>query len=458
MSRPGNDEAHHLKMIGQPIPRLTMAVSLPAIVATLINTVYNTVDTFYAAKLGTSEAAAIGVAFSIMTTANAVGFLMGMGAGTLIGRHLGAGEKEIASTIASTSFFLTLGLSAVLGILGFVFIGPLMTAFGATPTNHVFAVEYGRILVLGFPIMTGSLVLSTIIRCEGKTIYSMIGIGSGGILSIGLAPLFMFALDLKVTGAAINNLVCQSISFLILLSFYLRGKSAVHFSIRRVSKDPKVILAILRTGFPSLTRHLIGSFANISLNFAAKPFGDVVQASMGIIMKLLNLSQSFTNGMCQGTQTVFAYNYGAEKYRRVKEAFRFTLILNTSILAVIGLAEVFAAPQIIAFFRNEEEIIAVAAPGVRIQALAMVLIPSVTLPNMLFQSVGESLKSSFLASLRQGILYIPLVLLLPRFLNIRGLQLAQPLADLLSLTIVQPMLFSYFRTKLDPLIRSTEKA
>ena len=458
MSRTGSDEAHHLKMIGRPIPRLTMAVSLPAIVATLINTVYNTVDTFYAAKLGTSEAAAIGVAFSIMTTANAVGFLMGMGAGTLIGRHLGAGDRDTASTIASTSFFLTLGLSAVLGILGFVFIGPLMTAFGATATNHVYAVEYGRILVLGFPIMTGSLVLSTIIRCEGKTVYSMIGIGAGGILSVGLAPLFMFALKLKVTGAAVNDLVCQSVSFVILLSFYLRGKSAVHFSVHRVSRDPKVLLAILRTGLPSLTRHLIGSFANISLNFAAKPFGDVVQASMGIVMKLLNLSQSFTNGMCQGTQTVFAYNYGAGKYRRVKEAFRFTLILNTLILAVIGLAEIFAAPQIVAFFRDEADIIGTAAPGVRIQAAAMILIPSVTLPNMLFQSVGESFKSSFLASLRQGVLYIPLVLLLPRLWQVRGLQLAQPLADLLSLTIVVPMLLSYLHRELDPRIEAESAA
>ncbi len=162
--------------------------------------------------------------------------------------------------------------------------------------------------------------------------------------------------------------------------------------------------------------------------------------------------------MCQGTQTVFAYNYGAGKYRRVKEAFRFTLILNTSILAAIGLAEVLAAPQIAAFFRNEADIVRTAAPGIRIQAAAMILIPSVTLPNMLFQSVGESFKSSFLASLRQGVLYIPLVLLLPRMWQVRGLQLAQPLADLLSLTIVVPMLLSYLRRELDPRIEAGSAA
>lgn len=436
---------HYQKMTEAPIPSLTVGLSIPAIIAALITTIYNMVDTFYVGKLGTSQAAAVGVAFSIMTFANAVGFLMGMGAGSIISQLLGAKKTEEANVIASTAFFTTILFSTILAALGIVFIKPLMLALGATQTNLPYAIEYGRCLLFGFPVMTSSLVLSTIIRCEGRTIYSMFGIGIGGLLSIALAPVFIFVLRLGVLGAAITDVICQTIGLLILLSFYLRGKSSVTLSVRSVSRKPATYLSILRMGTPSLCRHAIASLANVAMNFSAAPFGDNAQAAMSIVMRLLSLSQSLCNGMNQGSQTLFGFNYGAKKFRRVKEVFRFTLILNTSILLLIGIAEAIFAPSLAALFRNDPDVIAICAPGIRIQALAMVLIPINTLPNMLFQSVGEAGKSSFLASARQGLFYIPLILILPKLFSVTGLQIAMPAADLLTLFLAVPMLLAFFR-------------
>lgn len=445
MSKKGVSTSHYQKMTEAPIGPLTVGLSIPAIVSSLITTVYNMVDTYYVGKLGTSQAAAIGVAFSIMNLTNAMGFLMGMGSGSIISRLLGAKKNQEANVIASSAFFSTILAGIVLAALGIIFIRPLMLALGATPTNLPYAIEYGRCLLMGFPIMTASLVLSTILRCEGKTFYSMLGIGVGGVLSIVLAPVFIFVLDLKVLGAAITDVVCQSIGLLLLLYFYLTGKSSITLSIHNVSKKAADYVRILKSGFPSLCRHAISSFANIAMNFASAPYGDSAQAAMSIVMRLLNLSQSLSNGMNQGSQTLFGFNYGAKKYRRVKEVFRFTLILNTLMLAVIGIGEFFLAPEIVAIFRNDPEVIAIGSTGIRIQALAMLIIPINTLPNMLFQSVGEVGKSSFLASVRQGFFYIPLVLLLPLAFDLTGIQLAMPLADGMTLFLAIPMLLAFFK-------------
>lgn len=445
MSEKTASMTHYQKMTEAPIPSLTVKLSIPAIIGSLITTVYNMVDTFYVGKLGTSQAAAIGVAFSIMTFANAIGFLMGMGSGTVISQLLGAKKEEEASIFASTAFFATLIFSTILAILGIIFIKPFMIALGATETNLPYAIEYGRCLLIGFPIMTSSLVLSTIIRCEGKTLYSMIGIGIGGLLSIALAPVFIFVFNLGVRGAAITDVVCQTIGLLVLISFYLQGKSSVTLSVRNFSRKPAVYAKFLRMGTPSLCRHAISSLANIAMNFSAAPFGDDAQAAMSIIMRLLSLSQSLCNGMNQGSQTLFGFNYGAKKYRRVKEVFRFTLTLNTIMLFVIGVSEAIFAPAIVTLFRNDPNVIAIGAPGIRIQALAMVLIPINTLPNMLFQSVGEAGKSSFLASARQGFFYIPLVLILPHFFQITGLQVSMLAADVLTLFLAVPMLIAFFK-------------
>lgn len=442
-------EEHYKWMTESPVPATAIELSLPAIVGTLITTVYNLVDTFYVGKLGTSQAAAIGVAYSIMNLSNAFGFLMGMGGGLLIGRLLGAKKPEEANVYASTAFFFTLAASSILAAFGIIFVTPLMRAMGATETNIGYAVEYSRVLLIAFPIMSTSLVLSTIIRCEGKTLYSMIGIGTGGVLAIALAPVFIFVFKLGVRGAALTDVVCQSISLLILLSFYLRGKSQTHLSVKNVNL--RVLPKMIKTGFPSLCRHLTYSLANIAMNFSAQPFGDSAQAAMSIIMRLLNLSQALTNGMNQGAQTLFSFNYGAKRYVRVKEIFRFILILNTCVLAVIGITEVFLARPLVTLFRDDPAVIGIAAPGVRIQALGMLLIPLSTMPNMLFQSVGESWKSSFLAFARQGLFYIPLVLLLPKVLGILGLQCAMPLSDLITLCIAMPMLLAFFK-KLNALI------
>lgn len=445
-----NDEQQFRFLTQTPIPKLTLTLSIPAVISTMITTIYNMADTWFVAQIGTSAVGAVGVAFSITSFTNALGFLFGMGSGTYISRLLGARQHEEANRIASTALISSFLLCTILSVLGILNIQPLMRFLGSSETILPYAVDYSFYILLGIPIMCSSLVLSSILRCEGKTNLSMIGIGFGGILNIILDPLFIFTFQLGVAGASIATLLCQIISWLILFSFYLRGKSILHLSFRAFTPSAKIYQHILVTGAPSLCRHSIITLANIALNTAAGNYGgDTMIAAMSITAKVVSLSQSISGGIGQGAQPIYSYNKGAGLPDRIKQAYCFTVAFNTCLLTLEAILLALFAPQVMTLFQADDpEVIRLGAKALRIQCISLVLLPWNYVVNQLFQSVGESGKSTFLASLRQGTYYIPLVFLLPMIFGADGILFAQLGADILTFFTVTPFIMWYFKKKL----------
>ena len=239
-------ENHYRKMTETPVPRLIWRLAIPTIISMLVSSIYNTADTFFVSQLGTSAAGAVGVVFSVMAIIQAIGFTIGMGAGNILSRQLGAKEDEEATITASTGFAFALVLSLLLSIFGIAFQKDLMRLLGATETILPYAEAYAEYIFLGCPVMCLSFVMNNYLRAEGKAMYGMIGITIGGVLNIFLDPIFIFTLGFGTAGAAMATALSQLISFCILLSFFLRGKSSVRISLMKVSRDIKLYLKIVQ--------------------------------------------------------------------------------------------------------------------------------------------------------------------------------------------------------------------
>lgn len=445
MNETPNDQALYQKMTETKIPGLIGRLAVPTIVSMLISAVYNTADTFFVSKLGTSAAGAVGIVFSIMAIIQSFGFMLGMGAGSQISRLLGAKETAKANTLASSSFFSALLLGGIITLLGLIFMEPLMKLLGATPTILPYASDYARYIFIGAPVMCASYVLNILLRYEGKAAFAMVGIMTGGILNIILDPIFIFIFNMGIAGAAIATLLSQCISSLLLLSVFIRKKSALRLQLSNVSRNLETYRKIIQVGFPSFARQGLASIATAILNAQAAAYGDAAVAAMSIVGRMFQLVYSVIIGLGQGFQPVAGHNYGAKKYSRVREAIAFSIKVGTGILAILALLLYLAAPQVMSAFRaNDAEVIAIGSFAIRVQCMSMLVMPFYTITSMTFQVLGKSAKATVLSSARQGIFFLPLIIMLPRIFGLKGVQCAQPLADLgsfiLSLFLMLPLL------------------
>ena len=439
-------ELQFMKMTETPIPKLITSLAIPTIISMLVTSIYNMADTFFVSKLGTSATGAVGIVFSLMAIIQAVGFTLGMGAGSLISRLMGQKKQEEAQEVASTSFFTAILFGLLLTFFGLVFIDPFMDLLGATDTILPYARGYARYILLGASIMSASFVLNNLLRCQGRAIYSMVGIGLGGVLNIALDPLFIFVLDLGISGAAIATLISQCISFSILLFFVCSDKSDVHIHLKSISRRPIIYAQIIKTGLPTLARQGLASAANIALNVNAAVYGDAAVAAMSVVGRIFMFIISAIIGFGQGFQPVVGFNYGAKKYDRVREAYWFTVKVGTVFLTVMAVLGFFLAPQAIAIFRKDDaEVIAIGAFCMRAQCIFLPTQPFVVASNMLFQSIGKSWRGTFLSAARQGIFFLPAIILLPMLLELTGVQIAQSAADALTFLVTVPFVISFFR-------------
>ena len=430
---------HYRKMTETPVSRLIGKLAVPTIISMMVSALYNTADTFFVSMLGTSATGAVGIVFSIMAIIQAIGFTIGMGAGNILSRQLGAKEDGKATVTASSGFFLALLLSLLLMALGTIFRTDLMRMLGATETILPFAEDYAEYIFFGCPVMCCSFVLNNYLRAEGKAFFSMIGLTAGGVLNISFGT----------AGAAMATALSQLVSFVILLSFFLMGKSSVRIQITKVARDTRTYLNIIRVGLPTLMRQGLASIASIALNVGAAAFGDAAVAAMSISGRVTMFAFSAMLGFGQGFQPVSSFNYGAERYDRVRRATVFTAAVGTVIMLVLAIISVAAAPQIIAIFRKDDaEVMRIGVAALRAQAALLPLTGLVTATNMALQSTGQSLPATVLAMARQGIFFLPLVLLLPQFIGLWGVVIAQPLSDLVTFFLAI-FLFRYFLRMLD---------
>ena len=433
------------RMTETPIPQLVLSLAAPTILSMLITSIYNLADTFFVGQISTSASGAVGVVSSLMAIIQALGFMLGHGAGTIISRSLGSRDTTAATRFASTSFFTALVFGVVLAVAGLGTLPHFMMLLGSTETTLPHACAYARPILIAAPLMISSLVMNNILRYEGKASFAMIGLVTGGVLNIALDPLFMFVFGLGTAGAGIATALSQSISFCILLSMFLRGKTVSQFRLSAVTREARDFGRILLGGAPSFGRQGLNSIGGMLLNLAARGYGDAAVAGMSIVSRIFMFIISVAIGVGQGLQPVASFNYGARKYRRVRQAAIFTIEAAFCMLVVlVGLCWV-NGDALIRLFRDDPAVTAVALPAFHYQCLAMLLQPIIVVANMTFQSVGASGRATFLACCRQGVFFIPLILILPRTHGLFGVEICQPIADVLTFLVSLPFLLAFLQ-------------
>lgn len=458
------DEKQHRIMTETPIPKLIIKLSIPTTISMLITSVYNMADTYFVSQLGTSASGAVGVVFSLMAIFQAVGFTLGMGSGSLLSRRLGEKNKKAADEYAASAFYLSLVLGVLITVLGIVFIRPLMHLLGASDTILPYAVDYGKYIIYGAPVICASFVLNNILRAEGKSTLAMIGLGVGGVLNVALDPILIFYRGMGTAGAAVATLVSQCVSFALLLWMFLFHKSIISLHPKNISKKFSVYGEIFTVGLPSLCRQGLASIATVLLNrqavafgvaegmkrfadpVAAKAFGDAAVASMSIVSKVFMFMLCVGLGIGQGFMPVAGYNYGAKLFDRVRKSYRFTVLLSFVMMSVLSAVIYILSPQIVSLFRRDDPmVIEIGTLAMRLQCVAMPLQPIIVATNMIHQSLGKSAKATFLSALRQGLFFIPMIWFLPQWMGLIGVQATQCLSDLLTFLVSIPFAVLFFK-------------
>ena len=442
MGKPETQEEKYKTMTEKPVSSLICRLAVPTIISMLVTSFYNMADTFFVARIGTSATAAVGVSFALMAIIQAFGFFCGHGSGNYISRKMGQHRFDEAQQMAATGFFTALALGTVIFLLGEILIDPLCRILGATETILPYARQYLRLILIGAPYMTASLVLNNQLRFQGSAFYAMIGIASGAVLNIALDPLFIFVFDMGVSGAALATIISQFVGFVLLLKGTTQGGN-LRILLRNVTFSKYYYSQIINGGMPSLCRQGLGSVATICLNLMAGPYGDAAIAAMSVVGRVMNLAASVVTGFGQGFQPVCGFNYGAFLYDRVKEGFWFCVKVATVILIMLSAAGYLLAPQVIQLFsKNDPQVIAIGTQALRWQCLTFPLCGWITICNMMLQTIGKSFRASLLAMSRQGLFFIPAVLLLPALIGIQGVEIAQPIADVCSFVLAIPLQLS----------------
>ena len=438
-------QAQYRKMTETPIPKLVLTLGIPTTISMLVTNIYNMADTFFVGTLGTSASGATGVVFGLMGIIQAFGFMLGHGAGSNISRRLGSREVDKARMYAATSFYASLGAGLLILLFGFCFQDPLLRLLGSTDSILPYARDYSTWILLAAPAMAGSCVMNNILRYEGKATFAMCGLVSGGLLNILGDYLLIQVFSLGISGAGISTAVSQYISAGILLVPFVTKKVQSRVPPRFVSHRFGDLLTILTTGLPSMMRQGLGSISTMVLNGCAGPYGDAAIAAMSIVSRVMNFLFCIGLGVGQGFQPVSAFNYGAKKYSRTKDAALFTCFFSMVVLAVAAVfGWVFAGP-IVTLFREDPDVIAIGTFALQAHCIALCFLPISVCGNMLFQSIGKSGRATFLASSRSGLFFIPIVLLLNWCMGLTGLQIAQAVADILSALVTLPLVWSFLR-------------
>lgn len=433
------------RMTRTPVSSLVMRLSVPTIISMLVTNVYNLVDTAFVGRLGNSASGAVGVVFGFMAILQAVGFMFGQGAGSIIARELGRKDVRDAGRTASTGFFCAIGVGLLSAAVCFWRLDPLVMLLGSTPTIAPYAKAYISWILLAAPFMTSSFVMNNILRYEGKASMGMIGILAGAVLNMAGDPLFMFVFRMGIAGAGLSTALSQMVSFLILLSMFLRGRTVTKLSLRSVSFRAGLLWDVMATGLPSLLRQGLNSLTTILLNDCAGGYGDEAVAAMSIVSRIGFFVFSVALGVGQGFQPVSGFNYGAGKYERVRKAYWFTYALAEGLMVVIAAAVILSSGRLIGLFRDDAAVIGIGTRALRLHCVSLLFLPLCMVTEMLYQSTGHKLGAAVLSSMRSGVIFIPALLILSRFRGLAGIQEAQPLGYTLAFFPALWFMLRFFR-------------
>ncbi|KKG12810.1 MATE family efflux transporter [Methanosarcina sp. 2.H.A.1B.4] len=434
----------------EKIGKLLFKMSVPATIGMLMQAFYNLVDTVFVGRAyGAESIQAIGgiaVAFPIQMIGMAVSLAIGIGGASIISRRLGEREPKKAEKIFANLIFLSLFSSFLITGAGLIYIVPLLKIFGATDTILPYALEYLEVILYGTVLFSLAMVTNSVIRSEGNAKVAMNSMLISGGLNVVLDPIFIFSFGMGIRGAAIATVLAQAIGVLYVIRYFLSGKSTLRLHPADLKPDSKIIKEVLAIGVSPFARNFSGSFMVIILNnLLAFYGGDIAIAVFGIINRLLMFTLMPMFGIIQGLQPIVGFNYGAKNFERVRETVKLA-ILTTTVMSVAGFLILYLFPeQLFGIFSRNLQLIAEGKSAVRIVVLATPLIGFQVVGAALYQALGKAKPSLFLSMCRQILFLIPLVLVLPKYLDLFGVWAAFPLADFLAFTVTLIMVIREFK-------------
>ncbi len=462
-------EGRENMMLTQPVSKVIPKMAIPTIVAFLINSIYSLADTYFVSSLGTNATAAVSVNTALDQIIMLAGSMLAVGANSYIARLLGARQKQRADETLSTSFVLAFAIGLLFAVLGIAFMRPMVRLLGATPTCEQYAVEYATYILLAAPFMSASFVMNQCLRAEGSAMLSMIGMGFGGVLNCVLDPFFIlgkgdllfgafsmpFGFGLGVKGASIATALSKLISFGILISPYVFRKTTLRLSLKNFHFCREILGEVVSVGLPSMLRSALAVVAGILLNKLAgqmtgpagsTDFGDSVLAGIGVSTKVMMFPFSIILGFGSGFQPVAGFNWGAKRYDRVEESYRYAAWMAAIGAAVMSLILWIFTKEVILAFAGQDPVMEwVGTLCIRSQCLALPIHAWVAVVNMFCAGLGHARKAFWLATARQGTCFLPILYPLAWYFAENGIAVVQAAADVLTLALAIPILLKVLR-------------
>ena len=430
---------HNTKMelLGSaPVLKALFALGLPTMIGMMVNALYNLADAYFVGGLGTAQMGAITVAYPLGQVVVGLGLLFGNGAASYLSRLLGSGEKEAADKTASTAIYSSIFVGTAVIICILIFLEPILRQIGASDSVMPFAVTYTSIYIASSIFNVFNVTMNNIVSSEGAAKTTMCVLLAGAVINVILDPVFIYVLDLGVAGAATATAISQFVSALIYLLYRFRKKRSCSVSIRKYCLSKDVMSEILKIGIPTLVFQLLTSLSMTMINDGTRIYGDSALAAMGAVTKIMSVGSLMVFGFLKGLQPIAGYSYGAKKYDRLKEAVKTSILWATIFCLIFGLAAALFSTAIISqFTKNDPEMIRIGQAALRANGLSFVLFGFYTVYSFLFLAMGKAKEGSFLGACRQGICFVPVILILPKVLGLNGILYAQPAADVITAAI-----------------------
>lgn len=426
-----------MELLGSaPIPQALMSLGIPIMIGMLINALYNLVDAYFVGGLGESQMGAISIVFPLGQVVVGLGLMFGNGAASYLSRLLGQGDRDTANKVASTALYSSVMIGAIIIILATIFLKPILALLGATETILPYALVYARIYVISCIFNVFNVTMNNIVASEGAAQTTMCALLLGAVMNIGLDPVFIYVLDMGVAGAAIATAISQFVSTLVYLFYALRKKSAFTFRLREYAPTKQILSEILKIGVPTLTFQLLTSLSIALINRAANGYGDAVIAGMGAVTRVTSMGTLVVFGFLKGFQPIAGFSYGAKKFDRLHEAIKTSILWSTIFCVIVGGAMALFSTQIISqFTEGNAEMISVGSKSLMANGISFMLFGFYTVYSSLFLALGKGTAGFLLGACRQGICFVPVILILPMLWGINGILYAQPIADVLSAII-----------------------
>lgn len=439
-----NNQKQKMELLGNaPISKALLAMGIPTMLGMLINALYNLADAYFVSGLGESQMGAISIVYPLGQIVVGLGLLFGNGAASYISRLLGQGKNEQANKIASTSLYCSLSTCTLLILFCFVFLKPILTLLGATESILPYAITYAGIYIISCIFNVFNVTMNNLVTSEGAAKTTMCALLAGAILNIVLDPIFIYTFELGVAGAAIATAISQVVSTLVYLHYLSTKKSIFRFHWKDCFFSRKIFSEIFKIGIPTLVFQLLTSLSISLINNTSGNYGDAAIAGMGVVTRLVSMGSLTVFGFMKGFQPIAGYSYGAGKYKRLRQAIRTSILWSTLFCIVIGFAFFLFPTQILSqFTTGNVEMIQIGARSLRVNGITFMLFGYYTVYSSLFLALGKGKEGFLLGACRQGICFVPVILILPSIWGVKGILYAQPIADVLSFLITLFMAFS----------------